>query len=149
MPSGVIPASSFHNQIVGEQIAHLVAFIRGTVAAREIKISVFSESGASVAVTGRAQRSDLNIEAHAGSARHHSVELRYEQAEIVPSDSVPFWMKSFPEVVAAFHAASKGSVTRSVSIDTSFGLSASLAKSAGIDTNWLGRQRFDIEIKFG
>ena len=145
----VIPASSFHSLIIGEQIAHLVAFIRGTVAAQEIRISVFSENGATVAVAGPAQANDLNIKAHAGSVRHHSVDLRYEQPEIIQRDGVPFWMKSFPEVVAAFHGASKGSVARSVSIDTSFGLSASLAKSAGIDTNWLGRQRFDIEAKFG
>ncbi|MFC3672784.1 hypothetical protein [Novosphingobium pokkalii] len=145
----VIQAASFHSQIIGEQIAHLVAFIRSTVAAREIKISVFSENGATVAVTGPVQAEDLNIKAHAGSARHHSVELRYDEPEIVPSNGLPFWMKAFPEVVAAFYGATKGSVNRSVLIDTSFGLSASLAKSAGIDTNWLGRQRFAIDAKFG
>ena len=145
----VIPASSFHSVVISEQIAHLVAFIRSMVAAQEIRISVISENGAAVAVAGPAQATDLNIRANASSARHHSVDLRYEQPEIIPAEAVPFWMKSFPEIVAAFHGASKGSVARSVSIDSRFGLSASLAKSAGMDTNWLGRQRFDIEAKFG
>ena len=145
----IIPAALFHGQIIGEQIAHLVAFIRSTVAAQEIKIIVSSENGATVAVTGPVQADDLNIKAHAGSARHHSVELRYDEPEIVPSNGLPFWIKAFPEVVAAFHGATKGSVNRSVVVDTSFGLSASLAKSAGIDTNWLGRQRFAIDVKFG
>jgi len=145
----VIPAASFHSQIVGEQIADLVAFIRSTVAAREIRISVYSENGASVAVSGSPQVEDLEIKAHANSSRHHSVDARYDMPEIIPISDLPFWMKSFPEMVAAFHGASKGSVARSVLVDTSFGLSASLAKSAGIDVNWLGRQRFDVEAKFG
>lgn len=145
----VIPASTFHSLIIGEQIADLVAYIRATVAAKEIRIGVYSENGAKMAVSAPVKASDLEIQAHAGSTRHHSVELRYEDPEVVAINGTPFWMRAFPEVVASFHGATRGSVTRSVSVDTSFGLTASLAKAAGMDANWPGRQRFEIEATFG
>lgn len=145
----VIPASTFHSVIISEQIADLVAYIRATVAAKEIRIGVYSENGAKMAVSAPVKANDLEIQAHAGSTRHHSVELRYEEPEVIAIEGIPFWMRAFPEVVAAFQGATRGSVTRSVSVDTSFGLSASLAKAAGMDANWLGRQRFEIEARFG
>lgn len=145
----VIPASTFHNLIIGEQIADLVAYIRSTVRAKEIRIGVYSENGAKMAVSAPLKASDLEIQAHAGSTRHHSVELRYEDPKVIAIEGMPFWMGAFPEVVAAFRGATRGSVTRSVSVDTSFGLTASLAKAAGMDANWLGRQRFEIEASFG
>ncbi len=44
--------------------------------------------------------------------------------------------------------AKKGPVKRSVSVDTTFGLSASLAEQAGIDASWLGKHSFNVQASF-
>ena len=144
----VISADAFHSTIVSEQIADLAAFIRSKVRAETIDIAVFAESGVAVAVDTALPSDTLGIKAHAGSARHHSLELRYDEPELVPLRRNPFWLQSFPEIGTAFEDARKGKVKRSVSVDTTFGLSASLAKVAGIDANWLGKQRFEVEATF-
>lgn len=144
-PNLVIVASEFHNVIVGEQIADLVNFIRSSVRANSIKIDVESERQGS-ASGGFLSR--FSFKAEASSRKHHSVDLEYDDPSIVPSSAKLFWLHLFPEVIAAFQGAQRGSVRRSVSIDTTFGVSAALAKHAGIDTSWLGRQRFEVAAKF-
>lgn len=141
----VISASELHDLVVSEQIADLVSFIRSSVRAVSIEISVESERSGK-AVGGFL--SLLKIKAEGGVAKHYSVRLRYSDPEVITSEERPFWLRLFPEIVAAFKDARKGCIKRTVSVDTSFGLSASVAKRAGIDLGWLGKQKFNIEAKF-
>lgn len=141
----VIVASEFHNVIVSEQIADLVCFIRGAVRAASINIEVESERNGKIS-SSFFSRFSLNAEG--GVAKHHSVELKYDEPEIVAPTEQPFWLCLFPEIVAAFRGAKRGSVKRSVSVDTTFGLNTSLAEQAGIDLNWLGKQKFVVEARF-
>lgn len=145
----VVPSEIFHSSMVAEQIADLVSYIRSVVAARRISISVYSESGSALKAQAVVQSGEAGVRGHLGSARHHSVSLNYDHPIIVPVSTSLFWLRSFPEIEAAFNGARSGRIERNVSIDTTFGLSASLAKMAGIDVNWLGKQRFEIEAEFG
>jgi len=140
----VIIASEFHNVVISEQIADLVSFIRGSVRAVSIYITVESERKGKVG--GLLSR--FSFKAEGSVAKHHSVELHYDDPEILPSTERPYWLCLFPEVVAAFRGAQKGSIKRSVSVDTTFGLNSSLAEQAGIDFDWLGRQKFNVEARF-
>lgn len=141
----VVSASEFHNLIIGEQIADLVSFIRSSVRAESIDIEVEAEKAGKAA---GGFLSHFTFKAEGGVAKHHSVQLRYDDPEIIAAEERPFWLRLFPEITAAFKGAQKGCVKRSVSVDTSFGLSASGAKQAGIDLSWLGKQKFNIEAKF-
>lgn len=145
----VIPSEIFHSSMIAEQIADLVGYIRSVVAARRISISVYSESGAALKAESVVQSGKAGIKGHVGSVRHHSVDLKYDHPIIVPVSTSLFWLRSFPEIEAAFNGARSGRIERNVSVDTTFGLSASLAKVAGIDMSWLGKQRFEIEAEFG
>lgn len=141
----VILASDFHNVIVGEQIADLVTFIRGSVCAREIRIEVESERSGKL---GGSFLSRFSLKAGGGVTKHHSVELSYDDPEVVPMHSEPYWLHLFPEIITAFRGAKKGSIKRSVSVDTTFGLKSSVASKAGIDGDWLGRQKFIVHAQF-
>ncbi len=141
----VILASEFYNVIVAEQIADLVAFIRGAVRAESIKIEVVSEKAGE---GGFLSNLGFGVKAKGGVTKQHSVELHYDEPEVVPLAEPPFWLRLFPEIKASVRAAQKGTMKRSMSVDTTFGMTASTAKQAGIDVSWLGRQRFDIEAKF-
>jgi hypothetical protein len=144
-PNLAIIASEFHNVIVSEQIADLVSFIRGAVRALSIHIEVESEGSGKI---GGGLLSRFSVTAEGGVTKHHSVELRYDDPEVVVCAEQPFWLCLFPEIVAAFRGAQKGSIKRIVSVDTTFGLNATVAEKAGIDTSWLGRQRFIVEASF-
>jgi hypothetical protein len=144
-PNSVVVASEFHHVIVREQIADLVAFIRSAVRAVAIRIEVESEG------SGKAEGSffsRFSLKADGAVTKRHSIELEYDDPRKVEATERPYWLRLFPEIVAAFNNAERGTIKRSVSVDTTFGLSASLAKQAGIDLSWLGRQRFDVEAKF-
>ena len=141
----IILASEFHNVIIAEQIADLVGFIRNAVRAVSINIEVESERNASVNL-GFLSR--FSFKAAEGIAKHHSVELRYDDPELVQLPSQPYWLRLFPEIIAAFRGAKRGSVKRTVSVDTTFGITASNAKQAGIDLSWLGKQRFNVSVSF-
>jgi hypothetical protein len=146
----VVAAPSFHSAMIDEQITDLVAYIRSTVPATFINIAVVSESGAKVAVDRDNKDSELDIKAHGGSSRHHTFESEYQEPQVIKMEFVPYWLKSFGEIVSALHGAKGGGrIRRSVSVDTSFGITAKAAKLGGIDTNWLGQQRFEIDVKFG
>ena len=140
----VVVASEFHDLIVREQIADLVAFIRSAVRALSIKISVESEKKGSA--SGLFSR--FSLKADGGVVKHHSVELEYEEPEVVNIVDQPFWLCQFPEIVAAFKGAQRGTMKRNLSVDTTFGFTSSLAEQAGIDLIWLGKQRFVVEVKF-
>jgi hypothetical protein len=141
----LIAAPDFHSTMVGEQIADLVSFIRSAVRAESIFIEVESEASGSA---GGSFWSRFTLKGEAGVAKHHSVELDYVEPDIVPMAADPFWLRMFPEIAAAFQGAKRGAIKRSVSVDTTFGLSASLAEQAGIDGRWLGKQKFNIRAKF-
>ena len=145
----VLLAENFHSRVIAEQIADLISYIRSVVAAKYINIAVYAESGAHLDATGLTKVGNVSVQGHSGTARHHSAENSYAQQIIVPATRSLFWMRNFPEVQAALIGSKEGSFTRSVKVDTTFGLSASLAKVAGIDINWLGKQRFVIRVDYG
>ena len=148
-PSTVIAADQFHSQMISDQMADIARFLKAHVLLKELRITVSSANGAKLDGTATSGAKDLGIRAHMNSSLHHELFQVEENPVIVPYEFEPYWMTEFPEIRAAVAHSSKGSMTRTIGIDTSFGLTASVAQQAGINADWLSKQLFKVEATYG
>lgn len=145
-----ITAPDFNDHVLSEQMARIVTFLRSRVPLRSLVIDVVSEETGKIygAVPTSAGKAKVSMEA--GTSRAHSLELELNDPVIqpLPRDEL-FWMRLFPEIVSGVEGATGGRLVRTCRVNTSFGLSLDLAKTAGIGADWLKNRMFQISATFG
>ena len=148
-PVTVVAAETFHSHMISDQMADIARFLKAHVLLRDLRITVSSATGAKLDGTVTKAGQDFGIKAHLNSSLHHELVQHEENPVIVPYSCEPYWIENFPEIRAAIAHSSKGSMTRTIGMNTTFGLTASVAEQAGIDADWLSMQLFRIEATYG
>ena len=148
-PNTVLAADRFHSHMIADQMADIACFLRAHVLLRKLRITVSSANGAKLdgAVTNGTK--NLGIKAHFNSVVHHELILHESHPVLVPYEIEPYWIDQFPEIKASIQQSNKGSITRTIGMDNTYGLTASVAAQAGINIDWLSKQLFRIEASYG
>ena len=146
----LVPAPDFHGFIVREQVAEIVSYIRANTRAKVIDFQIRSGSNFDLIAGGKHPEIPIKLEGKAEFKKHSEYHIRIEaDAPLKPSEKRKqfYWIESLPDVVAAVDKFSGGKFSITVESDVSFGMAAKVAEYLSINSNFLTKQAWKLDVE--
>lgn len=144
----LIKASDFHNYIMSQKVAEIIAYMRAETRLKSLKILIRSSDRKHAVVGGQLEKVAASGSAEFGRSNQRSMNATYDDRARMPHLSAYAWIHDFPEVIAATRNARRGTMSFAQSTDMSFGMSGSVAKFAKFNAGWLSTFVLEVEATF-
>lgn len=144
----LIPATRFHAHVIGEQISEIVSYIRANASVKYLRVSITDMAGARLGANAVIKDVKVEGKAEVSLSKNHEVIITCHaplKASEKRNDYV--WINDFQTTRAAIDEMASGRFEIRQRSDFSAGLSAEVAKMAGVSAEFTKCYDYHVECE--